>query len=257
MQESVKVTFLANAGVLLEYRGVKLLIDGIYDERGHCFSNLSAEQWEDLKAGKGAFAQIDYLLFTHGHGDHFSPRRVLEYLEQQRPKAIFLPMRGSVELNLLRKKIEEKKIPCVLLDASTCKNTVFRPKEDIHIRVLPTRHLDRIYWDVPHFCYFLELGEKKLLFTADVDFTWESFPQLRDVKLDAVFVNPLLMHSKEGRKLLTEGALRAKWRIVYHIPFLGEDQMGIRALAEQQLRGGKAERERTIYLMEAGQSCML
>lgn len=73
MQEQVKATFLVNAAVLLEFRGTKLLIDGIYDENGHCFSNLSERQWEKLKAGEGEFAGIEYLLFTHEHGDHFSP----------------------------------------------------------------------------------------------------------------------------------------------------------------------------------------
>ena len=71
MQEQVKATFLVNAAVLLEFRGTKLLIDGIYDENGHCFSNLSERQWEKLKAGEGEFAGIEYLLFTHEHGDHF------------------------------------------------------------------------------------------------------------------------------------------------------------------------------------------
>ena len=52
MQEQVKATFLVNAAVLLEFRGTKLLIDGIYDENGHCFSNLSERQWEKLKAGE-------------------------------------------------------------------------------------------------------------------------------------------------------------------------------------------------------------
>ncbi len=94
MQEQVKATFLVNAAVLLEFRGTKLLIDGIYDENGHCFSNLSERQWEKLKAGEGEFAGIEYLLFTHEHGDHFSPQRVAEYLEYRQPKAIFMPRDG-------------------------------------------------------------------------------------------------------------------------------------------------------------------
>lgn len=98
MQEQVKATFLVNAAVLLEFRGTKLLIDGIYDENGHCFSNLSERQWEKLKAGEGEFAGIEYLLFTHEHGDHFSPQRVAEYLEYRQPKAIFMPRDGSAAL---------------------------------------------------------------------------------------------------------------------------------------------------------------
>lgn len=175
MQEQVKATFLVNAAVLLEFRGTKLLIDGIYDENGHCFSNLSERQWEKLKAGEGEFAGIEYLLFTHEHGDHFSPQRVAEYLEYRQPKAIFMPRDGSAALRALQKKAEGMGIPCVLLHRELCRKTVFRPEQEIRIRAFQTRHLDKLYWDVPHFCYLLECGEKKLLFTADVDFTQAGF----------------------------------------------------------------------------------
>ena len=187
MQEQVKATFLVNAAVLLEFRGTKLLIDGIYDENGHCFSNLSERQWEKLKAGEGEFAGIEYLLFTHEHGDHFSPQRVAEYLEYRQPKAIFMPRDGSAALRALQKKAEGMGIPCVLLHRELCRKTVFRPEQEIRIRAFQTRHLDKLYWDVPHFCYLLECGEMKLLFTADVDFTQEDFSMVRGMALDAVF----------------------------------------------------------------------
>ncbi len=255
MGKKIKVTFLVNAAVLLEYDGVKLLLDGIYDKRGHCFSNLSAKQWEDLKKGSGDFSNIGYLLFTHAHGDHFSAERVAEYLDYQRPKAIFLPWCDTDAFEVLRKKAEKKGIPCVLPDAALCKRTIFRPEPDVAIRVLWTGHLDKLYQDVVHFCYLLTCGTKNILFTADVDFTKESFAELQGIALDAVFVNPLMMQSKEGRRLLFDGILQAKTQIVYHIPFAGEDKMGIRKLAE-----GAALRTKEgnpIYLMEEGQTCFL
>lgn len=257
MQEKVKVTFLVNAAVLLEYKGSKLLIDGIYDENGHCFSNLSEEQWNKMKAGQGEFAEIDYLLFTHEHGDHFSPQRVSEYLDYQQPKAIFMPKDGSAALEELYRKTVEKKIPCALLNRALCRKTVFHPEKDIHIQAFQTRHLDRIYWNVPHFCYLVEFGEKKLLFTGDVDFTQENFSAVKGILLDAVFVNPLMSHSKEGKRLLSDGTLQAKMKIVYHIPFAGEDKMMIRKVAEQELRNRKQEQENTVFFMEEGQTCFI
>lgn len=257
MQEKVKVTFLVNAAILLEFRGIKLLIDGIYDENGHCFSNLSTEQWESLKTGQGEFSNIDYLLFTHEHGDHFSAKRVAEYLEYQQPKAIFMSAHGSAALERLKKQVEQKGIPCVLLDAALCRKAVFRPEKDIRIKALQTRHLDRIYWDMPHFCYLIECGEKKLLFTGDVDFTQERFPDLKGVLLDAVFVNPLMSHSKEGKRLLSDGTLQAKMKIVYHIPFAGEDKMMIRRVAEQEMQRREGTQGDTVFFMEAGQTCFI
>ena len=255
MQEQVKATFLVNAAVLLEFRGTKLLIDGIYDENGHCFSNLSERQWEKLKAGEGEFAGIEYLLFTHEHGDHFSPQRVAEYLEYRQPKAIFMPRDGSAALRALQKKAEGMGIPCVLLHRELCRKTVFRPEQEIRIRAFQTRHLDKLYWDVPHFCYLLECGEKKLLFTADVDFTQEDFSAVRGMALDAVFVNPLMSHSEEGKALFAAGVLQTKTKIVYHIPFAGEDKMMIRKIVEQEMRAGR--QENALFFMEEGQTCLI
>ena len=257
MENEIKATFLVNAAVLLEFGGTKMLIDGIYDEKGHCFSNLTAAQWEGLKKGKEEFSNIDYLLFTHEHGDHFSPKRVVEYLDYQLPKAIFMPKQGSMALNGLKKKAWNLKIPCALLDAVLCRKTVFRPEKNIRIRAFQTRHLDKIYWDVPHFCYLVECGDKKLLFTGDVDFTKESFEELKDVSLDAVFVNLLMSRSKEGRWLLRDGALRAKTKVVYHIPFEEDDKMYVRKFAEQELRTERENNGNAIFFLEAGQSCLL
>ena len=237
MQEQVKATFLVNAAVLLEFRGTKLLIDGIYDENGHCFSNLSERQWEKLKAGEGEFAGIEYLLFTHEHGDHFSPQRVAEYLEYRQPKAIFMPRDGSAALRALQKKAEGMGIPCVLLHRELCRKTVFRPEQEIRIRAFQTRQLD------------------KLLFTADVDFTQEDFSAVRGMALDAVFVNPLMSHSEEGKALFAAGVLQTKTKIVYHIPFAGEDKMMIRKIVEQEMRAGR--QENALFFMEEGQTCLI
>lgn len=249
----IRIIYLANAGILLEYGQTKLLIDGIYDEHGHRFSNLSQGQWDALRQGTGDFAGIDYLLFTHDHGDHFSAKRVGEYLQAQHPKAVFLPEGDTPALRALAAQAKDAGIPCVQLERELCAKTAFRPAADIRIKALPTRHLDRIYWDVPHVCLLIELGGKRLLFTADVDFTQEDFAALAGVRLDAVFVNPLLLCSKEGKALLG-GALRAEKTFVYHIPFAAEDFMQIRKLAERERRTAGAD---TVFFMEAGQSCTL
>ena len=39
--EKLRVTLVCNAGLLLEYRGTTVLMDGIYGPEGHPFSNLT------------------------------------------------------------------------------------------------------------------------------------------------------------------------------------------------------------------------
>ena len=90
---------------------------------------------------------------------------------------------------------------------------------------------------------------------ADVDFTQEDFSAVRGMALDAVFVNPLMSHSEEGKALFAAGVLQTKTKIVYHIPFAGEDKMMIRKIVEQEMRAGR--QENALFFMEEGQTCLI
>lgn len=73
--EPVALTLTANAGTLIEYRGERLLLDGLHDSRDHAFSRVPPEMLEDITAGRGVFHNIRALVFTHLHPDHFSDRK--------------------------------------------------------------------------------------------------------------------------------------------------------------------------------------
>ena len=51
MDNSLRVTLVANAALLLEYKGTTLLLDGIYGGEGLPFSPLPAQVRQQMKAG--------------------------------------------------------------------------------------------------------------------------------------------------------------------------------------------------------------
>lgn len=254
MHENIKVMFLANAAILLEYEETKILIDGIYDEYGHSFSSLSSEQWNKLKCGRNGFSDIAYLLFTHDHSDHFSPLKVKEYLKYQIPKAIFIPKVETYSIKLLCEEIKRKHIFCILLE-ELCQKVIFEPEKNVSIKVFQTKHLGKNYENMPHYCYLLRLGHKNILFTGDMDFTKEKFEELENISLDAVFINPLLFCSKEGEDMLSK--LSVKKKIIYHIPFEEDDKMEIRKILDKkQVLNLKKEND-TICFLERDQICFI
>ena len=60
------------------------------------------------------------------------------------------------------------------------------------IKTIPTRHLDRRFYDVPHASILIKLGERNILFTGDADYTMETFGDIPP--LHAVFLNPLFFY---------------------------------------------------------------
>lgn len=249
-EESVHVTFLSNAAVLLRYRGTSLLLDGVYSPEGHPFSNLPEGSWERLIAGQPPFENVDYLLFTHRHPDHFSPELVRQLLKRRSFRGVCFPDDPSDSLRALKEELREAGIPY----AAVSGRTACRITPQITARAIPTAHLDRKFRDVRHLCYCISFDGKHVLFTADVDYTAETLQAVSGMHLRAAFVNPLFFHVLEDKRFF-KGSLSAEQIAVYHVPFAQDDAMGMGAMLDRDLDG--QEGRSVIALREPYQQLLL
>ena len=60
----IRVTLLANAGVLIRYRDTALLLDGLFGRKDNPFSLLPPGCREAMLRAEPPFERLDYLLFT-------------------------------------------------------------------------------------------------------------------------------------------------------------------------------------------------
>ena len=226
MEDALRVTLVANAGVLVEYRGAGLLIDAVFGTEAHPFSSPPERTVEKLLDGAHPFERVDYLLFTHAHPDHFSPELTAELLRRRTVKGAFLPDCPGLRTSGLTDVLRESGAEAVLLGDET-EAAERSPEPWLTIRAFRTLHLDEKYRRVPHFCYLLTCGEKRLLFTADADYLSENFSDLNDCALRAAFVNPLFFNALVTGRYF-HGTLNTETICVYHVPFEGEDSMNMR-----------------------------
>lgn len=251
METTLRVTLIANAGLLLQYQGCTLMLDGIYGGEGHPFSCLSSSVWQEMLRGEPPFEKIDYLLFSHAHPDHFSPGMVREFLEHRPVKGLFMPDGRTVEKSGLVEYLKETGTQCVLLSKET-DHAAYRIEPDITVQAFSTRHLDKKFQNVHHVCYLITFGDKKILFTADVDYTQETFDAIRQIPLRAVFVNPLFF-SVLRRGRFFRGTLNTKSICIYHVPFSGDDKMRMRPVLAHDLVEWPPDRSETFVLCDAFQ----
>ena len=254
-QDVLRVTLISNAGLLLEYNGITLMLDGIYGREGHPFSNLSADTWQRMLQGLAPFEQIDYLLFSHAHPDHFSPAMTCEFLQHRRVKGVFLPSGMGEAAGALLDVLQSRRIPCVTLSEQT-DHAYYRIEPEITVHAFSTRHLDKKFWNIPHFCYLITFGRKQVLFTADVDYTSETFAALGDTPLRAVFVNPLFFSALEKGSYF-HGTLHTQSICIYHVPFSQDDSMRMRPPLARNLVEWPLDRQETFVLCDAFQQIEL
>lgn len=98
-EADLKVTFIANAGFLIEAGDKKVLIDALL-QGWDGYQSLSSVDVLKMETASPPFNDIDLILVTHNHFDHYNPNVVGDHLESN-PAAIFLSTSESVE-NLVR-----------------------------------------------------------------------------------------------------------------------------------------------------------
>ncbi len=252
MDNLLQVTLSSNAGLILEYQGTKLLLDGIYGAKGHPFSNLGQNRWEKLLSGTAPYDNIDYLLFTHQHPDHFTPEMVRAYLKARAIKGVFFPEEVAEESQAaLIAHLRENRIPCVLLSNQT-QRAAFRIEPQIQVRAFSTLHLDKKFRHIPHYCYLISFGDKHVLFTADVDYTTETFSAVEGLALRAAFINPLFFNAlRRGR--FFHGTLNTETFCIYHVPFSEDDSMRMRPVLAKELLAWPQGKPEAIVLCSAFQ----
>lgn len=251
----IRVTLLANAGVLIRYRDTALLLDGLFGRKDNPFSLLPPGCREAMLRGEPPFERLDYLLFTHYHPDHFDPEMVRALLERRRVKGLFYPKDEAPAVQKLSRWLQQEGIPCVPLCRDTDRAAI-QIEPGISVQAFMVPHLGEEYRSVPHVCYLLTFDGRRVLFTADSDYLHEDFSRLAGTPLYAVFLNPLFYQAYYNTRLF-HGHFDTDTLCVYHVPFPEDDGMHMQDMARRMPRGAADSGLRVLPLTEPMQQIEL
>ncbi len=94
-QEKVDVTYVGNAGFLINIGDKKILIDALFKGFEGSYE-VPQEVQDKLMLAQAPFDDVDLILVTHTHGDHIDPDMVKQHM-QNNPKAIFASTQQMVD----------------------------------------------------------------------------------------------------------------------------------------------------------------
>lgn len=89
--QSLRVTYLANEGVMLETPSGRVLIDALFGDGLESYQNLAQPMRDSLESASGAFGGRAVTLATHLHRDHFDATATLRYLTSNPSAVAILP----------------------------------------------------------------------------------------------------------------------------------------------------------------------
>lgn len=225
--EKYKITYIANAGVLIEFGGTKILIDGIHSKKAGCFSTVPESILNKIINGEGQFNKIDYLLFTHNHNDHLDLQLVTKYISVNNNATLIMPKHKENERkheNFEQIKMIENKL---LLDSPIGEMKEIK-LSNIKIKYFKTIHEGDEYKYINNYSYIIYIGSKTFLHLGDAKPDYEFFADiLLNEKIDYALLNFPYSILPSSRRIVKE-IVCPKKLIVFHLPFESDDELGYR-----------------------------
>jgi L-ascorbate metabolism protein UlaG (beta-lactamase superfamily) len=161
----IEVTYLANEGVLITIGNNKVLIDALFDNPNPNYRAPSEDMLEGMLSGRSPFDNVDLVLVTHNHPDHFSPSFAARFMENN-PNALFIAAKDAVTAMKYNIKdwgsVQNRVFPFELEPGETAEKTV----GEIAVKVFRTLHSGDL--ESPHnLMYLIKMGGRTIFHEGD------------------------------------------------------------------------------------------
>lgn len=217
----MKITYLANEGVLLEAGAAKVVVDALFRDSLGSYLRHSAAVQEQLETGKPPFDNLALALATHFHLDHWDAGAITRFLTSN-PNARFASTPAATAMMPSSQRSRVRSLwPAD--GASTVEAGSIRV-DAIALAHGATQNLG----------YRIAMGGRVLMHLGDAETTTENFDRLAAMPAPDVLLTPFwwLLDDK-ARAFLTQ-----KWRprqvVAFH--FGASDQP-----SEEKLRAGQTD----------------
>ena len=211
---TVEVRYIANAGMLVTVSARRFLIDAPIREGIAPYATSSREEQQQLETARAPYADIDAILVTHWHEDHFSPEAVAAHLSRN-PRTLFISSPEVVER--LRKTVPglpTSQTRAVLPEPGRAEQVDVRgmPVRVLRIRHNPTRRLPEQHVG------FLIGSDTRVLHVGDADPAGDNFALLKGFpSVDLAFLPFWYVLDDANRRFVTE-SIRPSRIVAMHVP---------------------------------------
>lgn len=218
-QKSVEVSYVGNAGFLINIGDKKILIDALF--KGFEGSYLLPQEIQDkLTSAQAPFDNVDLILVTHAHGDHINPNMVLQHMKNN-PKAIFASTKQTVDaLNAIDSLNDFQERSIVLNPIKGKSDNKDIKGINIEAYYLPHGPDSRII----NIGFLISVNGINIFQTGDVDFeqfTFEEFQafQLAERKIDLAFIQHFYLAGDSLSTKFVKEAIAGKYIFPIHYHF--------------------------------------
>jgi len=218
------VTYISNAGVLLKLNDKKILIDGfcksIYNP---IYKDIPSDICDQITLGVPPFDNIDLMLITHEHPDHFYAESIGEFLKYNLNVFVI----STCEVISKIKSLVDYNVYTRLIDLNPALHQREKIKVNgISIQAISMIHDGKEYADVSNLAYLIDYG-KTILHLGDAAPSKANFESLnlKKYQIDLLIANfPYVLLSLARR--IVQNYINPQKIAIVHLPYQELDKYG-------------------------------
>ncbi len=200
----INVTYIANEGFFISYCGKKILIDALFPKKLINYAAPANELLNRMETAQPPFDNIDLILATHIHSDHFNKNSVRRCLLNN-PSAVFISTPQVVEfmkMDTLNYDEIKHQVKTVTLEPQESTSVTFN---SIDVKIFRTRHSAGNMRDQNQM-YLISIEDKKIFHEGDSAGKLETFNNLglEKEKINIAFVHGWFVFEPVNRKIINE-----------------------------------------------------
>jgi len=216
---TIEVTYIANQGVLIAAGSTQVLIDGLHREYRSSYPFLPEPYREQFETARPPFNEIDVILVSHAHRDHFHPESVARYLSYNTATTLVSSEQVVGELQA------RKDYPAIASRVKTITppltQRVATVAAGVPIEVLGVGHgRTGRHATVQNLGHVVKLGGKTLLHLGDASTDDEEVfdaLNLEEAAIDIAFLPVWFLTSDDGAAIVRQH-IRPKHIVAVHMP---------------------------------------
>lgn len=170
--DAIEVTYLGNDGFLVRSGSQAVLFDALFGEGLPDYDRVPENAIRDLETGKAPFADINLVLVSHVHPDHFDLSSIVRFLKSHPSTVVVAPSQVAAQL---RNALADKRQALSQIRIAPLKQGQITTQEEGGVQV---ESFSLSHGNVENAAYLVILNGKPVLHIGDADLPMKGLAQL-------------------------------------------------------------------------------
>lgn len=165
-KDSISITYIANAGFLVEMNGKKIVFDGFFKDGFGKYDFPDSNRISQMTNCRAPFDNIDMIFVSHYHGDHFNSSLITGYLTQNQNTKLICPeqVNNILQKDTLRYRLIKDQIIIVAPEPDSCEPVIYN---DFVVTACILWHGRKENNDIENIGYILKYRDRSIFHSGD------------------------------------------------------------------------------------------